>query len=244
MPIPDFNDGNGNYLRGNSFVMNERTSNVEIYSDVTQNAMILKCSKLSGVFKSEEFRYRELLVVAKGHIEVDINTILIQFGYGFSTQNLTDGRIVPKITSVDVKVDIDRFDLNIKICGNIWSDFASLFEVFFVGTVAGTIEDTIKLTLQTIIPEVANAGLKKSDGYMKVPLVPDWWVDWETEEAAHVTNTYFAIGVKGLMFDKAYGEQEPLVEIPDMPFRSYDHSQGFQTFVSTYSMDGFFNSLL
>jgi len=110
---------------------------------------------------------------------------------------------------------------------NFWTDFASLFEVFFVGTVAGVIEDTIDFTLSTGIPEVSNALIVRSDGYAKVPLVPDWWVDWETEEAAHVTNTYFALGVKGLMFDKAFGEQEPAVAIPDMPFHSDVHTDKF-----------------
>jgi hypothetical protein len=75
--LPDLEDGNGNYMRGNSFVMNERTEKVEIFTDVGKNAMVLKCAKLSGVFRSEEFRYRELLIVAKGHIEVDLNTILV-----------------------------------------------------------------------------------------------------------------------------------------------------------------------
>lgn len=227
VPIPDLHDDKGNYLRKNSFTMNERTDKVEIFTDVGQNAMVLKCAKISGVFRSEEFRYKEALLVAKGHVEVDLNTILIQFGLSFSTQTLEDGRIVPKITGVDIKVDIDRFDINIKLGGNIWADLGSMFEVFFVGTVAGMIEDDIKLTLSTGIPEVSNKILRYSDGYVPVPLVPDWIIDWETEEAAHVTNTYFSIGVKGLMFDKAYGEQEPSVEIPDMPFHSETHIDKF-----------------
>ena len=103
----------------------------------------------------------------------------------------------------------------------------SLFEIFFVGTVAGIIEDSIDFTLSTGIPRVSNAVMVYSDGYAKVPLIPDWWVDWETEEAAHVTNTYFAIGVKGLMFDKSFGEQEPAVAIPDMPFHSDNHNEKF-----------------
>jgi len=77
IPLPDFDDGNGNYMRGNSFVLNERSDKVEIFTDVGKNAMVMKCAKLSGVFRSEEFRYRELLIVAKGHIEVDLNTILV-----------------------------------------------------------------------------------------------------------------------------------------------------------------------
>ena len=103
----------------------------------------------------------------------------------------------------------------------------SLFEVFFVNTVAGIIEDSINFTLSTGIPRVSNAVMVYSDGYAKVPLIPDCWVDLETEEAAHVTNTYFAIGVKGLMFDKAFGEQEPAVAIPDMPFHSDNHIEKF-----------------
>jgi hypothetical protein len=39
-----------------------------------------------------------------------------------------------------VTTDIDRWDVNIKIWGNIWSDFASAFEVFFVGTVVDIID--------------------------------------------------------------------------------------------------------
>ncbi len=47
------------------------------------------------------------------------------------------------ITGVDVTTDIDRWDVNIKIWGNIWSDFASAFEVFFVGTVVDVIDSSI-----------------------------------------------------------------------------------------------------
>ena len=61
----------------------------------------------------------------------------------FTTHTLPDGRIVPALNSVDVVVDLNRYDINIKIWGNIWSDFASAFEVFFVGTVADMIDDEI-----------------------------------------------------------------------------------------------------
>jgi hypothetical protein len=56
------------------------------------------------------------------------------------------------ITSVDVKTDIDRWDVDIKIWGNIWSDFASAFEVFFVGTVVDLLDDTITEILTTTVP--------------------------------------------------------------------------------------------
>jgi hypothetical protein len=39
------------------------------------------------------------------------------------------------VDAVDVLVDINRNDINIKIWGNIWSDFAAAFEIFFKSTV-------------------------------------------------------------------------------------------------------------
>lgn len=53
-------------------------------------------------------------------------------------------------------MDINRFDINIQIYGNIWSDFASLFEVFFVGTVADLIDQAATYGLQTGIPALTN----------------------------------------------------------------------------------------
>jgi len=80
LQIPDFEDSDGNYLRGNSFVMDERSSNVSIYTDVPNNALVMRCDKMSGVFYNNEFRYKSWPFVAKGHIEVIINTIEIGFG--------------------------------------------------------------------------------------------------------------------------------------------------------------------
>jgi len=96
------------------------------------------------------------LVVADGHIEVDMNTVEIDVGVAFSVRTLKDGRMVPKIDTVDVKCNINRFDINIKMWGNIWTDLTSMFEVFFVGTVAGLIEETIQITLNQMIPLITN----------------------------------------------------------------------------------------
>jgi hypothetical protein len=60
---------------------------------------------------------------------------------------LPDGRTVPAIAGVDITTEINRFDVNIKIWGNIWSDFASAFEVFFVGTVVDAIDSAITTAL-------------------------------------------------------------------------------------------------
>ena len=73
--------------------------------------------------------------------------------------------------------------------GNLWTDLASLFEVFFVGTVAGLIEDTIVFTLETGIPVATNAVIDITDGYLLLPFIPNWVLDWETPESAIITET-------------------------------------------------------
>jgi len=50
---------------------------------------------------------------------------------------------VPAVDAVDVTVNINRNDINIKIWGNIWADFASAFEIFFKSTVVQEIQDGI-----------------------------------------------------------------------------------------------------
>lgn len=97
-------------------------------------------------------------------------------------------------------MDIDRNDIKIHIHGNILTDFASLFKVFFKGTIIGMIEDTAESALNTGIPLIGNTIMTKLDGYF--PLTKNWIADWETPQSAVVTDTKFAIGCKGLMFDK------------------------------------------
>jgi len=147
---------------------------------------------VSAKARSNDFRYKELpLLVAKGSVEVDMNTVDIQAGLSFSTKTLADGRIVPFVTSVDVKCNINRFDINIKMWGNILTDLESLFEVFFVGTVANLIEESIVFTLNTGIPVVTNTIMAATDGYFLLPFIPNWVLDWETPESAIITDTQF-----------------------------------------------------
>lgn len=144
-----------------------------------KNAIVLKNRKISAVARSGSFRYKVApLIVAKGHAEVDMNTVEIDVGLAFSTTTTSDGRVIPYVTAVDVKCNINRFDINIKLWGDFITDFASIFEVFFVGTVAGLIEDTIKLTLNQGIPLVTNTILKKSNGFLPLPVFPGWVVDY------------------------------------------------------------------
>ena len=52
-------------------------------------------------------------MVATGHADVKMNKINLGVGITFTTENTTDGRIVPTVTTWNVLVDIDRNDINI-----------------------------------------------------------------------------------------------------------------------------------
>lgn len=152
--------------------------------------------------------------------------------------------MVPLIEAVKVDMDIDRRDIDIHLHGNIWTDFGSLFEVFFKGTVISMIEDTAEAAMNTGIPLIGNTIMTKLDGYFPVPIVPNWVVDWETPQPAIVTDSYFAVGVKGLMFDKLIGEEDPGVLAPDMPYYDSTRPEQYQAFLSSYTIDAFFSSFL
>ena len=97
-----------------------------------------------------------------------MNQVSIGMGLSFSTQTLADGSIVPKVSAVDVTVDINRSDIDLHISGNIWTDFASAFEVFFKGTVVDMIRDEIRDTLTKTLPDYANQFIVKTDGDWEV----------------------------------------------------------------------------
>ena len=241
--IPDiYLPDNKGYMLDNRFVLMETPDDVQFTTDVQDNAIVFEVTNFKGTFYCDHFRYKELLLVAKGSIQVDLKKIRITAGVGFGKQTLADGRDVPLINAEKVDMDIDRRDIDIHIHGNIWSDFASLFEVFFKGTVIKDIEDTTEAVLNTGIPLVGNTLMTVSDGFF--PLLPNWIFDWETPNQAVVTDDYFAIGVKGLMFDRQRGEEEPSIAIPDMPYYNSSHPEQYQAFVSAYSIDGFFSSLI
>ena len=142
--------------------------------------MVLTCKDLTATFLTKDFSLKETIFIATGLAEVDLNKIEIQLGVKFLTQTLADGRIVPAVDAVDVIVDIDRHDLKFHIHGNIWTDFASAFEVFFKGTVVDLIRDEIRDTLTKTLPDFANDFVAKTDGDWEVKGagVENWILDW------------------------------------------------------------------
>lgn len=148
------------------------------------------------------------------------------------------------MSAEDIIVDIDRDDLKINIHGTVFDSFIDLFIPFFKGIVVGIIDDTVSFTLETGIPYVANTAIDFTDGYLPMPVINQWVLDWETPESAVVSEEAFSIGVRGLYFDRVFGEQEPAVAVPDMPYYNATLPSQFQAYVSAYSIDAFFNSLL
>lgn len=77
VPLPDIYspDGKG-YMLENSFVLNQRTENVQFSTDTTNNAVVFTCLKMSAQFISKHFYYQEsVFLKAWGDLEVDLNTI-------------------------------------------------------------------------------------------------------------------------------------------------------------------------
>ena len=226
--IPDiYIKDNEDYMIGNRLVIQEQPTDVRFYTSVAENAVIFEMDNLSCQFYCDKFRYKETIFIAKGDIEVDMKDVKIVVGLAFDTMTLADGRIVPQVSAVNVDFEISRRHLDIHLHGNIWTDLGSLFEVFFKGTVVGLIEDTVETTLNTGIPAISNVLMTKLDGYFPVPLIPKWVVDWETPEAAQVTDIAFEIGVKGLMFDRDFGEEEPTVDIPELPYHDTTRAEQY-----------------
>lgn len=152
LEIPNI-DFDGGYLHDNVFTVDQQAVDVIMTADASENAFVLTCNDLSATFRSGHFRYKIApLLVSKGHAEVDLNTVKVQAGLKFIVQTLEDGRSVPAFESADIDVKINRNDIKIHLFGNLLTDFASLFEVFFKGTVASEIEDNVRIALETTLP--------------------------------------------------------------------------------------------
>ena len=204
LPNIDSNDGK-DYLHGNHITVSQSAANVLFDVDLPNNALTLTLNKLSANFYTDSFRAHSWIFVAKGHLEVIMDTVNVGLGLSFTTQTLPDGRVVPMVNAVDVLVDINRNDINIKIWGNIWSDFAAAFEIFFKSTIVQLIQDTVKDTLTTTVPAYINTMLATNDGTIIVPGQPNWFLDWQTPAAAIVTANYFELGARGIMYDNMIG---------------------------------------
>lgn len=164
-------------------------------------------------------------------------------GLKFSTKKLHSGHVVPHVESADTHCKINRHDISIHIGGSFVSDIASLFKVFFVGTVADQIETILNDALKKSLPNYVNSLIEKTDGVAPF-FIPDWAIDFQTPKSAIVTKTALELGIKGLFHDRTIGEEEPLVAIPDMPYNLNPKKDELQLFISTWTIDSFWQSLI
>lgn len=67
-------------MNDNEFTIDEDATDVTFTVDTANNAIVLTCNDLSATFRTNDFRYKETIFVAKGHAEVDMNTVKIGFG--------------------------------------------------------------------------------------------------------------------------------------------------------------------
>jgi hypothetical protein len=243
LQIPDLYSSDGkSWMIGNTFTYLSTAGNVVFSTDVTNNAMVLTCTKVTAMFSSTDFRYHYApLLNAEGNLEVDLNTIQFTIGAGFGLQTLPDGRTVPLITGQDTYVKINRFDLKIHIGGSFTADLIDLVTPFIKGTLCDVLEQQLYIALNQSIPNALSAEIRKTDGFLHLaPLFSNtFWIDWETPASALVTANSFTIEVKGDMFDTAYGEIDPLVAIPTMPTFDATKPEGYQNYISTWTMDTF-----
>lgn len=145
---------------------------------------------------------------------------------------------------MDIDVDIDRNDIKIHIGGNIWTDLASAFEVFFKSSVVHAIQDAVTAGLQSGIPEYADAFFAATDGNIDITVVDNWMIDYQTPFAAIVTEKSLELGVHGLFYSSLVGEEEPATSSVDMPYHDSDYTAGFQVFLSAYTVDSVASSFL
>jgi len=245
VPMPDYDEpGTHNYAHDNYFTISQNPDNVSMDWIPTSNGIYLLCQNLNGVVYTGDFRYRSMgIFVATGHADVKMNKINLGVGISFKTQTLPDGRVMPAIESFNVLVDIDRDDINIQIWGNIWSDFAAMFEIFFKSEVVNAIRDSITFVLEDGIPIAVNYEFKKTDGFFHMPILNTWELDWMTPASAIVAPTSLQVGIEGDFFDNVYGETYPPQSIPVMPYQ-VESLAGFQAFLSDFTTQSFLTSAL
>jgi hypothetical protein len=78
--IPNFSS-DGDYMKDNTFYVEQRISGVTLSSDVGKNAVVLNCNQLTAKFRCNDFHYHIApLMNANGYVEVDMNSVDIGFG--------------------------------------------------------------------------------------------------------------------------------------------------------------------
>jgi len=250
--LPDYYDPNckKNYAKDNYFSM-YRSTKAKTPTTISMdwlpqnNGIYLLMQNLNGIAYTGDYSYKIAVgMVAEGHADVLMNTINLGIGITFTTQVLPDGRTVPAIDSFNVLVDINRDDINIQIWGNLWSDLAAMCEIFFKSTVVQALQDTTYLILADGIPLAVNYGFAYTDAESNLYMHPTWILDWMTPASAIVAADSLQVGLEGDFWDSVFGEQYPADTMTVLPYEITTSGAGFQIFVSDFTIDSLFNSMI
>ena len=82
-----------------------------------------------------------------------------------TTQPGSDGRLLPAVAAIDVKVEIDKQGLEFSLRGNFWTKVFSWFDAVFAGMIINKIEPILVEQLEAGIPPMMNTKLQLHDGF-------------------------------------------------------------------------------
>ena len=122
---------------------------MEIYTDPSQNAIVLNIPNGGAVFSTGDFKYKYapgpgFTSVAKGSAVVTFEDVQIRIGLKFRTADKSDGRSIMQVDAVDVYVNINRRDLDFDFrWDGISGDVISIVEMAIIPIFKGLIVDAI-----------------------------------------------------------------------------------------------------
>lgn len=149
------------------------------------------------------------------------------------------------MSSVNIKNKIDRKQIKVHIHGNLVSDIGDLFTGFFKKQIADAIEDAMHVALHDALPALINKWLVSTDGYLPFPEIQEYDYDWSTLHKMQVKKNWMGLGMKGLMDYRPKGEweEDPFPVPANMPLKDHDRPDKFQNWLSSYTINGFLESI-
>lgn len=232
MPVPDLDIPEHGWLRRNVLLIDQSAKNVEI-TPADENAYLFSVRGLRSHFHSGDFVYKIWLFAATGQVDADCSDFSMVLKIQLGTQQLDNGRMVPKINILRNDVNLGPFSIHFS--GNIFSSLAQLFEPFFHDVVVGQIQNQIADALRDQLPAFVNQLI--ADQHGATELYNGIMLDWTVPSAPVITDKSVMGATRGLFFPQGQTQDEPMVEAPEMPFFDSQIPSKVQYFLSNYLAD-------
>ena len=117
-----------------------------------------------------------------------------------------------------------------------------MFKNTFEGKIVDAIKGGLQKELVTALPADLNNMLAKNDGFVAIPGISNWWLDFMAAEAGVVSETSLEQGIRGIMFDHDFNETVPA--FPVMPYKDETMPSALQVFLSSASVQSGLDSFL